>query len=403
MQHLLKPDIPPLEHGLKTPHCSPVPACADEQNQCVKLYPLLLASVERFTVQQSYAACLSIQNPDQRRDLALIRRVDAGQLCILDKVLSLAESHSERLLSSFLLILTLAAHMAQRSEENQIQSILDFLLPEYQDMIYRLANSMIASGKKDVINHIGGFAEIMPGKPMIACHRHPYDDVAEPLAGINASDRMALIMIAAAEEAIANQLHFCIQETDIIQEKELYFEFFLITEQHLSLITSLIADVSPLQTLLDCHFAEAFLYASCAQTADNPRLRQFYLDEMNLELAHVNKVLEMISSETGRPIELPAFPPPLQLTPQKGYVRDTLKNMGVTLRRGKCVPVGSLKKGADFFRYQKRICPVGTQMPSHQLIMKIIQANGMDFRHEIAPHPIQALRDRETDRTDIGR
>ena len=111
----------------------------------------------------------------------------------------------------------------------------------------------------------------------------------------------------------------------------------------------------------------------------------------------------MIHLECGRQLAHPSFPSPLQLTPQKGYIRDMVKNLGVTLRRGKIIPVGSLKKGADFFRYQNKLCTACQAIPSHEIIMQVIREKGTDFRYEIAPHPVQLMQDRETDHTDIGR
>ena len=111
----------------------------------------------------------------------------------------------------------------------------------------------------------------------------------------------------------------------------------------------------------------------------------------------------MIRLETGASPSIPSFPAPLALHSQKGYIRETLLNVGVTLRRGTAVPVGSLKKGADFFRYQKKFCPDPDLIPSHRVISKIIAKNGMDYRYELAPHPIELMRIRDHDHFDIGR
>ena len=403
MHNLSEMITPALEQGFKFPFCS-VPA--DYKNITGSRFcPLLLTAMESYTVRQSHVFSQMILNDDLKRDLALILRADWGQFCALSEIKHPVKNNTANLLSALLLSITLAAHITQRTKEPIIRDSIDFIIPEYQDMIYRLSNAMILSGFKpiDIINLLNGYAEIMPGRPLIACHRHPYDSVAVPLREITIHDRIAFIIMAASENLILDRIQACMQNAETESEKALFMEFSLIAQQHMIFLASFFPQVHPLETLYHCHLAEAFAYNSCAAQEDNKVIRQFYLAEKSHEMAHIKKLAQMIHLECGRQLAHPSFPSPLQLTPQKGYIRDMVKNLGVTLRRGKIIPVGSLKKGADFFRYQNKLCTACQAIPSHEIIMQVIREKGTDFRYEIAPHPVQLMQDRETDHTDIGR
>jgi len=40
---------------------------------------------------------------------------------------------------------------------------------------------------------------------------------------------------------------------------------------------------------------------------------------------------------------------------------------------------------------------------SHAIIQRVIRRDGEDYRFEVAPNPVPALRDRRADNTEIGR
>jgi len=77
--------------------------------------------------------------------------------------------------------------------------------------------------------------------------------------------------------------------------------------------------------------------------------------------------------------------------------------VGVTLRRGQRLPVGVLPNGADFFRYQKRMNPDVMRVPSHAVVAEHIRRTGQDFRVELAPHPVELMRNRAVDQVRVGR
>lgn len=105
----------------------------------------------------------------------------------------------------------------------------------------------------------------------------------------------------------------------------------------------------------------------------------------------------------SRPSLIRSCPPPLILQPNKGYIRGALRMVGVTLRRGQRLPVGVLPNGADFFRYQKRMNPDVMRVPSHAVVAEHIRRTGQDFRVELAPHPVELMRNRAVDQVRVGR
>jgi len=85
-------------------------------------------------------------------------------------------------------------------------------------------------------------------------------------------------------------------------------------------------------------------------------------------------------------------------------VRDIL---GSTVQFTGCregyIKLEELPADADFFTFQKRLIPCVDIVPSHRVINTHIRRYGRDYRFEVAPNPIPALRDRCRDNTDVGR
>ena len=65
--------------------------------------------------------------------------------------------------------------------------------------------------------------------------------------------------------------------------------------------------------------------------------------------------------------------------------------------------VNNLSPEADFFKYQGIVNADLNDVESHAIIERVIRQNGEDYRFEIAPNPVPALRDRKADNTDVGR
>ena len=62
-----------------------------------------------------------------------------------------------------------------------------------------------------------------------------------------------------------------------------------------------------------------------------------------------------------------------------------------------------MKPDNDFFRYQAAVNRELNEVASHVVIEDRIGEAGQDYRFETAPNPIEELRDRRHDNTDVGR
>ena len=56
-----------------------------------------------------------------------------------------------------------------------VKGALDFALLEDFDHLYRYADYLDATSSVKAEELVGRYTEIMPGRPTIAHHRHPYD------------------------------------------------------------------------------------------------------------------------------------------------------------------------------------------------------------------------------------
>lgn len=345
----------------------------------------------------------SFSSQELRRDLSLLSRVEARQAVSLTGWLKERNRPEILGLHFSLLSLELAASLAQRMNDGPVRRTLDFFIPEYLDELYRLVNLLSLNETDPLQTLLGGYAEIMPGRPLIACHRHPYDCVARSASSLSLWERIALLTLSAVEKEKYRGFLWLAGTSRDTLSSGFFAELSVLSQQHLVQYASLRPPAPPLEEILFSQYTECYLYDACAQLCPNQDLAHFALEERDHEYAHTKKAAHWLALESGEKKPLPAFPPPLSLGPCKGYVRDTLQNIGVTAQREEYVPVGTLPRGADFFRYQKRVCPDAASVPSHRVVESVIRRSGCDYRFEIAPHPVEILRDRAYDHTDLGR
>lgn len=129
---------------------------------------------------------------------------------------------------------------------------------------------------------------------------------------------------------------------------------------------------------------------------------------LETEQSHLQEALKLLRKEEKKDyaqvIGEGTFPAPLKLESNIDHVRGILAGtVQITACRESYAPVESLKEDADFFRYQKIVNENVGSVMSHQVIEQHIRAFGQDYRFQVAPHPLPALRDRKTDNTELGR
>lgn len=191
--------------------------------------------------------------------------------------------------------------------------------------------------------------------------------------------------------------------------RRLYREIGMVEEQHVTHYGSLI-DPNPtwLECLLNHQYAECYLYWSAMETEPDDYIREIWSRMFDMEVSHLHTAAELLLAYEGRAWQqvIPDgnFPEALKLTSNVDYVRDILKNtVTLTADRERWTPVDALPENADFFRYQSRVNGNDETVQSHDIIERLIEREGRDYRFETAENPIKALRDRKHDNTAVGR
>jgi hypothetical protein len=208
---------------------------------------------------------------------------------------------------------------------------------------------------------VGRYTEIMPGRPTIAHHRHPYDSVNYPVLSQGASPvtKLCAPIITAAEQQTMNYYMNVAPFYPKEYGRRLYREIGMVEEQHVTHYGSLL---DPSETWLACllnhQYAECFLYWSAMETESDPRIREIWSRMFDIEVSHLHRAAELLLAYEGRTWQqvMPdgSFPAPLKLTSNVDYVRDILKNtVTLTADRESWTPVDKLSDSADFFKYQR--------------------------------------------------
>ncbi len=345
---------------------------------------------------------------DLRRDLALIRRSEQMQQKRIACLKPISESVLENTIGYEQLAVDLTALMASREKDPYVKHCLDFALLEDFDHLYRYADLLNMETGQKAEEMVGCYTEIMPGRPTVSEHRHPYDDVKRPI-GKNASllTKLQVNIITAAEQQTMNYyMNQCgFYKSDL--GRRLYQEIAMIEEQHVSQYGSLIdPNQTPLEKLLMHEYTEAYLYYSAYESETDKKIKEVWEELFEQEVAHLHYAAGLLKKYENRDytdvIPAPAFPELLIFKEQKDYVRDVLKHtVNETAMREDFTTVNALNDSFDFFDYQSRVN--GEKAASHEVIERHIEELGKDYRYEEKEHPVPALRNREKDNVSVGR
>ena len=354
----------------------------------------------------------SRNNPDNelRRQLALIRRSEQQQQKMLAHLKPGDETALEHTISYEQLAVDLTAHLAKRVSDVNIKNALDFALLEDFDHLYRYADYLDMQTGEKAENLVGRYTEIMPGRPTIAHHRHPYDSIRWPMTSPRPAtmDVLAANIITAAEQQTMNYY----MNTSALWPEEmgrrLYQEIGMVEEQHVSQYGSLLnPGLSWLENLLVHQYTECYLYWSCYETETCPHIRDLWDFMLQQELMHLHIAESLLKDYEGKEWQqvLPdaEFPAPLVLESNIEYVQGVLgATVNLTAHREDYVDVCQAQQGT-FADYQNQVNIPRESVMSHQVIEDYICKFGWDYRYETAPNPVPELQDRKKDNTQVGR
>lgn len=249
----------------------------------------------------------------------------------------------------------------------------------------------------------------MPGRPTIAHHRYPCDDIKPYISKEDdILTKLNVNIITAAEQQTMNYYMNAGSFYDSDQGRRLYSEIAMVEEQHVSHYGSLKnPDCTMLEEMLMNEYAECYLYYSCFESESDRRIKGLWEELFEQEAAHLNFVDSLLKKyekrEWNEIIKDGSFPDLLDLKPSKEYVREVLKSVWLTADRDDYKDVALLDEDADFFRYQNAVNSSVSSVASHNVIKEYIGEHGKDYRFQEAAHPISDLDDRTRDNTKVGR
>ncbi|HJW27258.1 MAG TPA: hypothetical protein VJ576_20375 [Rhodocyclaceae bacterium] len=267
---------------------------------------------------------------DLRLPLAELRRVEQHQATMVNWLLSADHSPLETTIAYEQVAIEVTAAVAQREPDEYLAQVYRFGLLEDFDHLYRYSALLDRLEGKDSNNILQGHTDIVPGRPTADEHRHPRDDLRDPMGADAALISKIHATLITGGEYQTHDYYMNIGPTfaDPVA-RQLYAEIASIEEQHVTQYGSLL---DPQQSFLEqwlIHEAtEAYCYYSCAESESNPRLKSIWERFCDYELGHVQHVAGLLQQYEKRdPAEILAGDlSPLPFASQRDFVRKVLES-----------------------------------------------------------------------------
>ena len=350
-------------------------------------------------------------NDELKRDLAIVRRQEQQQQKRISCLKPIGESLLEETIGYEQLAVELTAILAQRELNENNKKALDFALLEDFDHLYRFSNLLKMDYQINGENLVGHYTEIMPGRPTISEHRHPYDSIRIPLNNKKADDfsKIVVNIITAAEQQTMNFYMNMAQMYKNDLGRRLFSEIGMIEEQHVSQYESL---KDPNCTWLECwvmhEYTECYLYYSMKEQEVDLKIKKIWEEHFEMEVSHLKLALKYLKKEEGKELKdllnNVYFPEPLIFGQNKEYVRDVIKKtIQNTALKDEYIDVNRLEDNTLFYDYQSMVNKNDEMVASHKVIDQCIERFASDYRYMDSPHPISSLDNRKKDNVSIGR
>jgi len=348
---------------------------------------------------------------DLRREIALIRNQEQQQQKRLSCLKPLNENFLETTISYEQLAIELTAILAQNEKDQNNIAALNLALLEDFDHLYRFSNLLKKDFKIEAGNLVGEFTEIMPGRPTICEHRHPYDHIKYSMDAKKADpiSKLAAGIIVAAEQQTMNFYMNMAANYHNDLGRKLFAEIGMVEEMHVSQYECLKDPTCTwLENWLMHEYTECYLYYSMSEDESDKYIKDIYKEHFEMEVAHLKRVAELLKKYEKKDVKTvipaPEFPKLLKFGQNKQYIRDVIKNtVYITSDREKYLDARKLSKTADFFKFNDTVNVKPDYVASHLVIKESIQEfKGKDYRHQDSPHPIKELDDRTKDNTTVG-
>ena len=383
----------------------------DEVDPYTRVRCILMNGTEYEAVWSKHHFNRHCGDNDIRRAVGLLRNCEQQQQKLIANLKPADENVLQTTLGYEQLAVDLTAFLAQRQTNKSVKDALDFALLEDFDHLYRYANLLETDMGEHAEKYIGSYTEIMPGRPTVAHHRHPFDNIKKPISNMSADaiTKCDVSIITTAEQQTMNYYMNLGSFYKHQKGREVYTEIAMVEEEHVSQYGSLI---DPTMTMLDDllmhEYIECYLYYSMCNNEIDKNIKQIWEMLFEQELSHLHYALSLVRKHENRDwydvIPGGDFPELIAFSPQKEYIRKILgETVCNTSLFENYVNVSKLQDNANFFEYQKKTVKDAQTMPTHIVINNHIKNFKTDYRLQDSEHPVKALRDRKSDNISVAR
>ena len=371
---------------------------------------ILMNGTEYESVWFMHQFARHCDNDEILEALSIVRKQEQQQQKRIACLKPINESILETTIAYEQLAVDLTACLAKYEKDENNKKALDFALLEDFDHLYRFSNLLMIDKGIDAKKLVGGFTEITPGRPTIAEHRYPTQDLKNHMNANKSSIYSKLVagIITAAEQQTMNYYMNIAQwyKNDI--GRKLYSEIAMIEEEHVSQYESL---KDPNGTWLEQwvlhEYTECYLYYSAIQSEKDDNIKQIWAEHYEMECSHLKLAAALLEKYENKKytdvVGDGQFPILLILGENKEYVRNVLKNTVTnTSLNKKYLDICDLPKNSVYETYQSIVINENTT-PSHNVIEMAIDKFGKDFRYEDLENPVKELRNRKKDNVNLAR
>ena len=332
-------------------------------------------------------------NNDVRRIIAGVRRQEQQQQKRISALKPIDETILETTIGYEQLAVDLTAEMASKEKNPFVKAQLDFALLEDFDHLYRYADLLDMEQGMHAERLVGGYTEIMPGRPTISEHRHPNDDIRHYINcwQDDLLTRLHTAIITAAEQQTMNYYMNLGSFYHSDLGRRLYSVIAMIEEQHVTGYGSLMDPSSTwLESWVMHEYTECYLYYSCYMDETHPQIKKIWLSHYTEELTPLKIAVDTLYKYEGREWEQlfvggSDFPSLLKLKSNKEYVRNVMKDVRLTGYKETTLNIDDIPDSANFFKYQRQVNSTVSQVASHNVIDRYIKKPGKIIAMKINP------------------
>ncbi|NLP44740.1 MAG: hypothetical protein GX351_08960 [Peptococcaceae bacterium] len=372
---------------------------------------ILMNGIEAEAIVFKHQFHRNCQDNDLRRELALSRRIEQQQQKRVNWLKPIDESVLETTIGYEHLATDLTAWLAMNEPDPYVKQTLDLALLEDFDHLYRYANLLDLDEQIPAEQLVKKYVDIIPGRPTIAEHRHPFDSVRRPVNFKTADIQTmlnSLIIVSGEQQTMNFYMNLGPYYYNDLG-RQLYQEIAMIEEQHVAHYGSLLdPNCTWLENLVLHEYMECYLYYSFYQDEVDPNVKPIWEMHYEQEVTHLHKAAELLAKYENKQWQqvIPGgkFPKLLQFQDTRDYVRKVLgEQILLSANRENYVPIQNLPEDHEYFFYQGKVNHDLNTVSSHVVIESHQKQYNTDYRYESNPHPVEGLKNRLVDNTEIAR